>query len=91
MSTKTLHKRIALVAVSALGFGLLGSVSANAAAIANGDAIVQLKLNSFTNTATTIAARVNNEVSIAVTATGSAAASAANQIPGSQWTSTPKY
>jgi len=32
MSTKTLRKRIALVAVSAMGFGLLTSVSANAAA-----------------------------------------------------------
>jgi len=31
MSTKTLRKRIALVAVSAMGFGLLTSVSANAA------------------------------------------------------------
>jgi len=32
MSTKTLRKRIALVAVSAMGFGLLTSVAANAAA-----------------------------------------------------------
>jgi len=32
MSTKTLRKRIALVAVSAMGFGLLTSVGANAAA-----------------------------------------------------------
>jgi len=31
MSTKTLRKRIALVAVSAMGFGLLSAVSANAA------------------------------------------------------------
>jgi len=31
MSTKTLRKRIALVAVSAMGFGLLSSVAANAA------------------------------------------------------------
>jgi len=34
MSTKTLRKRIALVAVSALGFGLLSAVSANAANLA---------------------------------------------------------
>jgi len=34
MSTKTLRKRIALVAVSALGFGLLSSISANAANLA---------------------------------------------------------
>jgi hypothetical protein len=32
MSTKTLHKRIALVAVSALGFGLISTMPANAAA-----------------------------------------------------------
>jgi len=32
MSTKTLRKRIALVAVSAMGFGLLSTVAANAAA-----------------------------------------------------------
>jgi hypothetical protein len=31
MSTKTLHKRIALVAVSALGFGLISVVPASAA------------------------------------------------------------
>jgi len=31
MSTKTLHKRIALVAVSALGFGLMSTMPANAA------------------------------------------------------------
>jgi len=37
MSTKTLRKRIALVAVSALGFGLLTSVSANAADLLSGD------------------------------------------------------
>jgi len=35
MSTKTLRKRIALVAVSAMGFGLLTSVGANAAAANN--------------------------------------------------------
>ena len=34
MSTKTLRKRIALVAVSALGFGLLSSISANATDLA---------------------------------------------------------
>jgi hypothetical protein len=36
MSTKTLRKRIALVAVAALGFGMLSTVSANAAAITVG-------------------------------------------------------
>jgi len=37
MSTKTLRKRIALVAVVAMGFGLLTSVSANAAASTSGN------------------------------------------------------
>jgi hypothetical protein len=36
MSTKTLRKRIALVAVAALGFGMLSTVSANAAAVTVG-------------------------------------------------------
>jgi len=36
MSTKTLRKRIALVAVSAMGFGLLTSVAANAASLEDG-------------------------------------------------------
>jgi len=37
MSTKTLRKRIALVAVSAMGFGLLTSVGAHAGAVAAGN------------------------------------------------------
>jgi len=36
MSTKTLRKRIALVAVSAMGFGLLTSVAANASSLEDG-------------------------------------------------------
>jgi hypothetical protein len=36
MSTKTSFKRIALVAVAALGFGLVSAVPSNAAALANG-------------------------------------------------------
>jgi len=39
MSTKTLRKRIALVAVSAMGFGLLTSVAANATASASGGVV----------------------------------------------------
>jgi len=35
MSTKTLRKRIALVAVSALGFGVLATVPASAATVTN--------------------------------------------------------
>ena len=82
MSTKTLRKRIALVAVAALGFGLISTVPSNATAVANGDDPTQIKLNSFTNTTTTFAARVNNEISIAVTATGSAASPGANKLLG---------
>ena len=82
MSTKTTFKRIALVVVASLGFGVLSVAPSNAAAVANGDGIVMLKLNSFTNTATTIAGRVNNEITIPVTGTGSAAATAADLIHG---------
>jgi trimeric autotransporter adhesin len=39
MSTKTLRKHIALVAVSALGFGLLSATAANADAIAAGEIV----------------------------------------------------
>jgi hypothetical protein len=81
MSTKTTFKRVALVAVASLGFGVLSTLPANAAVTAS-DAISMLKLNSFTNSATTIAARVNNEVTIAVTGTGSAAAPAATTVLG---------
>jgi hypothetical protein len=42
MSTKTLRKRIALVAVASLGFGLLSSVTANAATGANAAAFTAL-------------------------------------------------
>ena len=74
MSTKTLRKRIALVAVAALGFGVISTAPSQAAFGASN--ITMAQLSSFTNTATTVAARVNNEVTIAVTAAGSAAAPA---------------
>jgi hypothetical protein len=47
MSTKTTFKRVALVAVAALGFGLLSSVSANAGA---GDAATNASIASITVT-----------------------------------------
>ena len=78
MSTKTTFKRIALVTVAALGFGMVSTVAANAA---NGD-VTMVTLNSFTNASTTIAGRVNNQVTIPVTATGSAAATGANLFIG---------
>ena len=40
MSTKTLRKRIALVAVASLGFGLMSTVPANAGALAVTDVSV---------------------------------------------------
>jgi len=75
MSTKTTFKRIALVTVAALGFGVFGTAPSQAA-FGNSN-VTMAAISSFTNSATTIAARVNNEVSIAVTAAGSAAAPAA--------------
>ena len=54
MSTKTLRKRIALVAVSALGFGLVGAAPSSAAAItctaATGGLTVQAGVNSVIGT-----------------------------------------
>jgi len=44
MSTKTLRKRIALVAVSAMGFGLLTSVTANAASDTTAITAVNIKM-----------------------------------------------
>ena len=83
MSTKTTFKRIALVTVAALGFGVLTSVApANAAVLDGVTGVTQIKLNSFTNATTTIAGRVNNEVSISVTATGSAAATVGSTLLG---------
>ena len=59
MSTKTLRKRIALVAVSALGFGLVSTVPATAAI--TGGAVF---------TASTAAATVGKPVTISVTLSG---------------------
>jgi len=55
MSTKTLRKRIALVAVSAMGFGLLTSVAANAADLVADELIVA---PSTVNTANNMCANV---------------------------------
>jgi len=49
MSTKTLRKRIALVAVSALGFGLMSAMPANAAE-ADADEVTALALSGTGNT-----------------------------------------
>jgi hypothetical protein len=66
MSTKTTFKRVALVTVAALGFGVLTSVSPVSAATAGA------KINTvatLTTTTTTLSARVNNQVQFDVTAT----------------------
>jgi hypothetical protein len=77
MSTKTTFKRIALVAVAALGFGILTSVAPANAATATGDKYQGL-IATVTNSSTTLAGRVGQEVSIPVTTTiaGVAAGSA---------------
>ena len=82
MSTKTTFKRVALVAVAALGFGVLSSVAPVSAASANNDTIYNVPVT-ITNTNTTIAGRVGQQVSVAVTGTWSTdAGSAATTIPG---------
>ena len=64
MSTKTLRKRIALVAVSALGFGILSAVPSNAAIIAS--PIGTVKTISLAKTSAT-----TSGISTAVTVTAS--------------------
>jgi hypothetical protein len=72
MSTKTLRKRIALVAVSALGFGLV-SVAPGWAASADNDDYVAVVATLDTAT-TNHAGRVNNQVSINITGSTTTAA-----------------
>ena len=59
MSTKTTFKRIALVAVASLGFGVLGSVTANAAA---GDITVVTAVTSASATQLTVTPTLNTSV-----------------------------
>ena len=80
MSTKTLRKRIALVAVAALSFGLLSSAPSNAAFGANNDDIL-LGAVTIDNTVTTYAGRVGQQVSIAITGDVAAIATAATEAP----------
>ena len=81
MSTKTLRKRIALVAVSALGFGLVSVAPSNAATVAQTTAVVVT--GTISNTSLNIAGRVNNQVSIPITSTvgAEAAATGATSFP----------
>ena len=52
MSTKTLRKRIALVAVSAMGFGLVGTVSANSAEVTAVTMLASINLGTSSSNAT---------------------------------------
>jgi len=67
MSTKTLRKRISLVTVSALGFGLLSIIPSNAASVNNDDFISGSA--TLTTTTTTYAGRIGQEVAIPVSGT----------------------
>jgi trimeric autotransporter adhesin len=77
MSTKTTFKRIALVAVASLGFGMLTVSSSSAAVVAAGDTYSQISVT-LDNTNTTLAGRVGQQVSIAVTGSIVAGGSAGN-------------
>jgi len=68
MSTKTSIKRIALVAVAALGFGVVATVSPAKAAIANNDTVSNATVTLNTTT-TTLAGRVGQQVTIDPTGT----------------------
>jgi len=78
MSTKTTFKRVALVAVAALGLGVLTSVTPANAANAVGDTYA---LNSATldTATTTYAARVGQEIAIPVTGSAAAQTNAATK------------
>ena len=78
MSTKTLRKRIALVAVSALGFGLMSSSSSQAAFAEDA---IQLGKVTLDNSTLNLAGRVNNQITITLRGDLTANATAAAQNP----------
>ena len=77
MSTKTTFKRVALVAVAALGFGVLTSVAPASAALTTAGPTAA----TLTNTSTTIASRVGVQTNISITATTLAVGSVATTYP----------
>ena len=80
MSTKTSIKRIALVAVSALGFGLLSVMPAKAA-LAAGDRINSPQISATLDTpTTTLAGRIGQEVSFNVRADIAAGSNVAARV-----------
>ena len=76
MSTKTTFKRVALVAVASLGFGVITSVAPASAAVVAADSAYRQLSATLDNASTTLAGRVGQQVSIAVT--GSIAISTAS-------------
>jgi len=79
MSTKTTFKRVALVAVAALGFGVLTSVSPALADSANLD-VAKNQSVTLNTTTTTYAGRVGQQIAIDVTGATSAATLAAGDL-----------
>jgi hypothetical protein len=79
MSTKTTFKRVALVAVASLGFGVLSSVAPASAATATTDVPVAA-VATLDNTTVTYAGRVGQLVSIPVTGTVAAVAAGTENI-----------
>jgi hypothetical protein len=77
MSTKTTFKRIALVAVASLGFGVLSTVAP--ATAANGDQVVTLA-TTLNTPGTTIAGRVGQQVSISLTGSTAIGVGSTNAI-----------
>jgi len=76
MSTKTTFKRVALVAVASLGFGVITSVAPASAAVVAASSTYRQLSATLDNATTTLAGRVGQQVSIAVT--GSIAISTAS-------------
>jgi trimeric autotransporter adhesin len=79
MSTKTLRKRIALVAVSALGFGVISAAPSSATLSTSG--VVTLIRATLNTPTTTLAARVGQQVSFNVTGTTAATTAVNDAIP----------
>jgi hypothetical protein len=79
MSTKTTFKRVALVAVASLGFGVLSSVAPASADSAAADVAVRQSVTLNTTT-TSYAGRVGQQIAIDVTGATTAAALAAGDL-----------
>jgi len=67
MSTKTLRKRIALVAVSAMGFGMVGTISANSAEVTAVTMLTSITLGSSSSNGTATDVSVTQREDVATT------------------------